>query len=214
MERCPDTFTLPLNIEKTESVPTKRLFDLLVSALGLVGSAPVCGLIALAIKLEDGGPIFYSQLRMRQRGQIFRVLKFRSMVPDAEQGCGPVWAAPNDGRVTRVGRFLRVTALDELPQLLNIFRGEMSFVGPRPERPELVGRFRQEIPGYDRRFFLQPGLTGLAQLYGRYDSPPRQKLRYDLLYLRRRSLWLDIKLIVASVWISLRGKWESKARKF
>lgn len=212
MGRPCENLTLP--VDGFRPPPAKRAFDLLLSGLGLLGSAPLWGLISLAIKLGDRGPIFYSQIRMGRGGQVFRVLKFRSMVPGAEEACGAVWAAPSDGRVTRVGRFLRATALDELPQLLNIFRGDMSFVGPRPERPELVDRFWQEIPGYDRRFLVQPGLTGLGQIFGRYDSHPRYKLRYDLLYARRQSVWLDVKLIAVSVWISLRGKWEAREPKF
>lgn len=192
----------------------KRGFDLLVSALGLVGSAPLWALIAVAIKAEDRGPIFYRQVRVGHRGKLFSVLKFRSMVPDAERESGAVWAAVNDGRTTRVGRVLRATAMDELPQLLNIFKGDMSFVGPRPERPELILRFRQEVPGYDRRFLVQPGLTGIAQIYGRYNSSPRHKLRYDVLYIRRQSFWLDLKLIALSIWITVRGKWEYRGKKF
>lgn len=191
----------------------KRLFDIFLSALGLLGSAPLWALISLAIKLEDHGPIFYGQMRVGRGGHVFRVLKFRSMVPDAEQKTGAVWALPNDSRVTRVGGFLRAVALDELPQLLNIFRGDMSFVGPRPERPELVSQFRSEITKYDYRFLVQPGLTGLAQIYGKYDSHPRQKLQYDLLYIKKQSFWLDIRLILLSFWISARGKWESRQRK-
>ena len=203
-----------LPIRRLPSFLAKRTFDILLSGLGLVLSAPLWALISLAIKLEDWDGVFYGQTRMGRGGRIFRVLKFRSMVRDAERETGAVWAAPNDGRVTRVGRILRATALDELPQLLNIFRGDMSFVGPRPERPELVSKFRQEIAGYDRRFAVQPGLTGLAQIYGQYDSRPRNKLRYDLLYIKNQSLWLDLKLIALSFWITFRGKWEYRGKKF
>ena len=192
----------------------KRALDIMLSGLGLVLSAPLWAVISLAIKLEDGDGIVYGQERMGKGGQVFRVLKFRSMVRDAERETGAVWASENDARITRVGRFLRAIALDELPQLLNIVRGDMSFVGPRPERPELVARFREHISGYDSRFVVQPGLTGLAQIYGRYDSHPRDKLRYDLLYIRKRSFCLDLKLIVLSFWITLRGKWEYRGRKF
>jgi lipopolysaccharide/colanic/teichoic acid biosynthesis glycosyltransferase len=191
----------------------KRTLDLLLVGLGLIPSLPLWSLVSLAIKLEDGGPIFYSQLRMGRKGKVFRVLKFRSMVPDAERETGAVLASVNDNRVTRVGRLLRATALDELPQLWNIFKGEMSFVGPRPERPDLVSRFRREVPGYDRRFVVRPGLTGLAQVYGKYDSHPREKLRYDLLYIRRGRLWLDLHLIIMSVWISATGGWNSRQRR-
>lgn len=191
----------------------KRVMDLVLASLGLLLSAPAWLVVAAAIKIEDGGPIFYRQRRVGQGGRIFAVLKFRSMVVDAERETGPVWAQQNDRRVTRVGRFLRATALDELPQLWNILRGDMSFVGPRPERPELVDRFRREVPNYDVRLIVKPGLTGLAQVYGRYDSPPRHKLKYEKLYLRKRSLCLDLQLIALSVWISVRGKWASRSRK-
>ncbi len=191
----------------------KRLLDILLSAGGCLCSVPLWGLIALAIKLEDGAPVFYAQERVGQHGRVFRVLKFRSMVADAEHTTGVVWATTNDSRVTRVGRLLRATALDELPQLFNILRGEMSFVGPRPERPAFVEQFRREIPGYDLRLRLRPGLTGLAQVYGRYDSDPRQKLRYDLLYLRKHSLLLDSKLVGLSLWITFRGRWQERGDK-
>ena len=193
---------------------TKRFFDLLLSAIGLVVSAPIWAVIAVCIKLDDGGPVFYTQVRLRQWKKTFRVYKFRSMVTSAEEGSGPVWASANDNRITRIGKLLRATGADELPQLLNIFRGDMSFVGPRPERPELVAIFSQKIRNYNQRFLVQPGLTGLAQVYGRYDSSPRQKLGYDLLYIRRRSLWLDLKLISVSFWITFQGRWESRLRKF
>lgn len=191
----------------------KRLFDALLSTVGCACSTPLWGLIAVAIKLEDGGPVFYAQERVGQNGQVFRVLKFRSMVPDAERTTGVVWAMTNDSRVTRVGRLLRATALDELPQLLSIARGDMSFVGPRPERPEFVEQFRREIPGYDQRLGVRPGLTGLAQIYGRYDCDPRHKLRYDLLYVRKHRFLLDMKLVALSFWITFRGRWQQRGDK-
>lgn len=192
----------------------KRLLDIGLSLLGLCLAFPVGLLIALAVKLEDLGSILYGQERVGQGGRRFRILKFRSMVPDAERATGIVWASENDPRVTRVGRWLRATALDELPQLLNILKGDMSFVGPRAERPEWIERLTKQLPAYDARHIVRPGLTGLAQVYAKYDSSDRQKLRYDLLYIRRQSLWLDVKLILLSFWITLRGKWEARARKF
>jgi lipopolysaccharide/colanic/teichoic acid biosynthesis glycosyltransferase len=197
------------------AAPAKRALDVLLSGLGLALSGPVWLLVAAAIKLEDGGPVFYGQARVAQGGGgTFRVIKFRSMVPNAERMTGAVWAAAADPRVTRVGRFLRATALDELPQLLSIFKGDMSFVGPRPERPEFVRDFAKEIPRYQERFRVRPGLTGLAQIYGQYDSPPGRKLRYDLLYVRRQGFRLDLKLIALSFWITFRGRWERRGRKF
>jgi len=170
-------------------------------------------IIPLLIWLEDRGPVFYAQERVGRNGKIFKAYKFRSMVPDAEKKTGAVWATENDPRVTKVGRILRATAMDELPQVWNIFKGDMSFVGPRAERPELVEKFAQTINDYRKRFEVRPGLTGVAQVYGKYDTPPRNKLRYELLYVKNQSLFLDIKLIFLSVWITLKGKWESRQKK-
>lgn len=191
----------------------KRLFDILLSGFGLIGSAPLWLVFSIAIKLGDGGPIFYTQARVGKDGRIFKVYKFRSMIPDAEKHSGAVWATEHDPRVTNVGRILRATAMDELPQLWNIFIGDMSFVGPRSERPELVEQFAQRIKNYRERFLVKPGLTGLAQVYGRYDSPPQHKLKYDLLYIKRQTFFLDLKLIFLSFWITFRGKWESREKK-
>lgn len=197
----------------------KRLFDVSLASVGLVLSAPLWLLIPLAIKLEDGGPVFFPQERVGHRGRTFRALKFRSMVPDAERRWGAVQATTNDPRVTRVGRLLRATAMDELPQLVNIARGDMSFVGPRPLRPGEVDATADQylpldaIPGYDERHGVRPGLTGLAQVYAPRDLARDQKFRYDLEYVRCASGWLDVKLILLSVWISFRGRWEQREPK-
>jgi len=191
----------------------KRFFDIFLSSIGLILSSPLWLIISLAIKIEDRGPIFYSQERVGKNGKIFRILKFRSMIPDAEKHTGAVWASENDPRVTKVGRILRATAMDELPQLLSIFKGDMSFVGPRPERPELVKEFTKKFPDFQKRFVVKPGLTGIAQVYGQYDTPPQHKLKYDLLYIRRQSFFLDLKLILLSFYITFRGKWEHRGKK-
>jgi lipopolysaccharide/colanic/teichoic acid biosynthesis glycosyltransferase/predicted protein tyrosine phosphatase len=200
--------------------PAKRLFDLLLSGLGLLGSAPLWGLIAVLVKLQDGGPVFYGQERVGRWGRRFRSLKFRSMVPDADRRFGPRQAGADDLRITPVGRWLRATAMDELPQLWSIARGDMSFVGPRalmPAEIEVTGRGEAvalaQIPGYAERHLVRPGLTGLAQVYADRDIPRRHKFRYDRLYLRRQSLWLDLRLIALSFWITLRGAWEVRGRK-
>jgi lipopolysaccharide/colanic/teichoic acid biosynthesis glycosyltransferase/glycosyltransferase involved in cell wall biosynthesis len=211
----------------TEALPLsrpsvlKRPFDVVVSGLGLLLSAPLWALFALLIKLDDGGPVFYGQWRVGRDGKRFRSWKFRSMVPDADARFGPLQASDQDARVTRVGRFLRATALDELPQLWNIFRGEMSFVGPRalmPEEIEVNGKGEvvplERIPGYAARHRVAPGLTGLAQVYAPRDIPRRHKFRLDLLYIRKRSFRLDMKLIALSFWITFRGRWEHRGRKF
>jgi lipopolysaccharide/colanic/teichoic acid biosynthesis glycosyltransferase len=198
----------------------KRFFDLILSGVGLVGSAPLWALIAAAIKLQDGGPVFFAQARVGRGGRPFRALKFRSMVPDADKRFGAVQASERDPRVTRVGRLLRATAMDELPQLWNIFVGDMSFVGPRPLMPgevEVRGDGRlvplDAIAGYAERHSVRPGLTGLTQVYASRDIRREKKFRLDLLYLKRASLWLDLKLIVLSFWITGRGQWETRAPK-
>jgi len=199
----------------------KRLLDVSLSGAGLIVSSPLWAIVAAAIKLESSGPVFFTQVRVGEGGRHFDAIKFRSMVEDAEAGLGPVQAASHDPRVTRVGRVLRATALDELPQLWNIFRGDMSFVGPRALRPHEIERVNdgravplEAVPGFSTRCTVTPGLTGLAQIYLRRDVTRRQKFRYDLLYVRRRSFMLDVRLILLSFWISLRGRWEARQPKF
>jgi lipopolysaccharide/colanic/teichoic acid biosynthesis glycosyltransferase/VanZ family protein len=198
----------------------KRPFDIALSFIGLLLSSPFWLLFSLLIWLQDHGPVFYEQERVGKGGRIFKALKFRSMIVNAEKDRGPVQAVENDSRVTKIGRILRATAMDELPQLWNIFKGDMSFVGPRALRPdekEVHGnpdeRAIEEIPGYHQRHAIRPGLTGLTQVYLPGDTPRRKKFRYDLLYVRKRSFWLDLKLIGLSFWITFRGKWESRANK-
>jgi lipopolysaccharide/colanic/teichoic acid biosynthesis glycosyltransferase len=200
---------------------TKRAFDIALSGTGLLLSAPVWALIALAVKLEDGGPIFFTQERVGIGGRVFRAMKFRSMIPDAEAKVGALQASANDPRVTRVGRLMRATAADELPQLWNIFRGDMSFVGPRALRPQEIevdgggaSVPLDAIPGFARRCTVLPGLTGIAQIYAPRDVSRRQKFRFDLLYIRRQSLKLDVCLILLSFWITMRGTWEAREKKF
>jgi len=199
----------------------KRAFDVFLSAAGLLLSAPVWLVIAIAIRVEDGGPVFFAQDRTGKFGRTFRALKFRSMHPDAEAGSGAIQATAGDPRVTRVGRLLRATAMDELPQLWNILRGDMSFVGPRALRPgeiEAEGSGRlvrlEDVPGFEHRITVRPGLTGLAQIYAPRDVPRRQKFRYDKVYVRRRSWMLDVRLILLSFWISFLGTWEARGRKY
>ncbi|HWW86675.1 MAG TPA: sugar transferase [Vicinamibacterales bacterium] len=197
----------------------KRAFDFLLAAVGLILSAPISAVIALAVKLEDGGPVLFCQTRVGLGGREFHTLKFRSMVPDAERRFGLVQACEGDPRVTRVGRFLRATALDELPQLWNILVGDMSFVGPRPLCPgevEVRGDggyvLLNAIPGYEQRHRVRPGLTGLSQVYASRDIARSSKFRLDLLYLKRATFFLDLKLIALSFWITGRAKWETRER--
>jgi lipopolysaccharide/colanic/teichoic acid biosynthesis glycosyltransferase len=197
----------------------KRLLDVLLSGVGLIASTPFWLAIAAAIKLEDGGPVFYTQPRVGEGGGIFSVFKFRSMIVDAEARVGAVQASADDPRITRVGKLLRATAMDELPQLWNIFRGDMSFVGPRALRPgevEVTGTevvAIDDIPGYADRCRLRPGLTGIAQIYAPRDVPRRHKFRFDRIYARRQSFGLDVRLILLSFWITFRGKWEHRESK-
>jgi lipopolysaccharide/colanic/teichoic acid biosynthesis glycosyltransferase len=200
---------------------TKRALDLTLSSCGIVLSTPLWLVIAAAIKIEDGGSVCYGQERVGRGGRVFRVLKFRSMIPDAEARVGALQASANDPRVTRVGRWLRATAMDELPQLLSIARGNMSFVGPRALRPgeiEVLGNGHhvalEDVPGFETRCQVRPGLTGIAQIYAARDIPRRQKFRYDKLYIRQPSLWLDVRLILLSFWITCRGSWEARGTKF
>jgi len=198
----------------------KRAFDCSLAAIGLIASAPLWLVIAAAVALEDGGPVFYAQDRVGRHGRVFKALKFRSMVPDAESLTGPVQAAAGDPRITRVGRLLRATAMDELPQLWNIFIGDMSFVGPRPLRPgEMDGGAKgrvvplAEFPGYEERHRVRPGLTGLTQVYAPRDISRTSKFRLDRLYLKRAGFWLDMRLILLSFWITGRGEWEARDRR-
>lgn len=198
----------------------KRPFDVLLAGLGLVLSAPLWAVASVLIKLEDGGPVFYGQERVGQGGRQFRSWKFRSMVSDSDERFGPLQAGDGDARVTRVGRRLRATAMDELPQLWNIFIGDMSFVGPRALLPEEIevnanGELipLEKIPGYEARHRVRPGLTGVAQIYAPRDIPRRHKFKFDLLYIKKQTFWLDIRLILLSFWISARGKWESRQHK-
>ncbi len=197
----------------------KRGLDVALSGIGLVLSAPVWAVAAALIKLEDGGPVLYSQERSGLHGVPFGVRKFRSMIPDAEAVVGAQQATEHDPRITRVGRWMRATAMDELPQLWNIFRGDMSFVGPRALRPGEIevggaGLERlEDVPRFEARASVRPGLTGIAQIFAARDIRRRQKFRYDLLYVRRRSFWLDVRLILLSFWITFRGKWETRGSK-
>ena len=188
---------------------SERLFDIGLALFGFVAFLPVAVLITIAILMEDGRPIFYSQVRVGRYCKSYRLWKFRSMIKNAEEQGKPVRASKNDARITRVGRVLRQTGMDELPQLWSILRGDMSFVGPRSYREHFVNEFREQVKGYDLLFSVRPGLTGLAQIYGPKKPTALQKWRLDLLYLQRRSPWLDLRLILLSGWITLRRRWDS-----
>lgn len=174
----------------------KRMEDIIIASLMLIAFAPVFLMAAICIKCTDGGPIFYRQERLTKDGQIFMIYKFRTMVVDAEKMSGPVLASERDPRILSVGKLLRATRLDELPQILNILRGEMSVVGPRPERPELAAKIERKIPEFSYRLKVKAGLTGYAQVYGKYNTTSYDKLKLDLMYIRKYSLLLDLKLIM------------------
>ena len=190
---------------------TKRVFDFGLAGCGLLLSLPLWFVISVAIYLEDGRPILFIQKRVGKDGKEFIAYKFRTIYRRYDDQVGRAVALhAEDEKVTRVGRMLRKTALNELPQLLNILRGEMSFVGPRPEPPEFITAYEKEVPNIGKiRYQVRPGLTGIAQVYGRHNASPRDKLRYDLLYMRKRSFWLDVKLMTVSVWNTLRAKWDT-----
>ena len=177
----------------------KRAMDIIFSAIVLLILSPLMLLIAAAIKLEDGGPVFFRQKRLTRNGREFDILKFRSMVVDAEKYAGAVLATDNDPRITRVGRIIRPFRLDELPQLLNILKGDMSIVGPRPERKVIADEYCKDIPEFAYRLKVRGGLTGYAQIYGKYNTSAYDKLRLDLMYIENYSLLLDIKLMILTI---------------
>jgi sugar transferase (PEP-CTERM system associated) len=181
---------------------TKRTLDIVASAVGLVLAAPIALVVMGLIKLTSPGPVFYRQARVGQDGRTFMIVKFRSMRVDAEDATGPVWAQKNDSRVTPIGGFLRRSRLDEIPQLWNALRGDMSMVGPRPERPEFVADLTRQIPFYGQRHVVKPGVTGWAQVrytYGASVEDALQKLQYDLYYIKNMSVALDIFVMLQTI---------------
>jgi len=208
-----DLITMTATIDKTDDIPTflvdkhglsveeafiKRMVDLLLATIGFIVLLPISAVIALLIK-TDGGPMFYKQDRLTKDGKIFKIFKFRSMVPNAEKLSGPVLAEKDDPRITKIGHFIRATRIDEIPQLINIFKGDMSIVGPRPERPYFTETFALKTPFYLQRLKVKAGLTGLAQVEGRYNTSFEDKLRYDLMYISRYSLFRDLLIIMRTV---------------
>jgi sugar transferase (PEP-CTERM system associated) len=184
---------------------SKRVFDIVLALVGLVVAAPFVVLTAMAVWLESGSPVLYRQERVGENGRIFTLNKFRSMRKDAEQGT-PIWARAEDDRVTRIGRFIRHTRFDELPQLWNVLRGDMSFVGPRPERPFFVDQLAEQFPFYEQRHAVKPGLTGWAQVKYRYGASfedALEKLRYDLYYVKHLSIPFDLTILFDTVKVVL-----------
>ncbi len=187
----------------------KRVIDLIISLLILVLSAPITILTAIAIKIDSKGPVLFKQERLGQNGKPFNVLKFRSMIQDAEKYTGPVWSQKDDPRVTRMGKFVRKVRIDEIPQMFNVLKGEMSLVGPRPERAYFVEKLSKEIPYYKRRLKVRPGITGWAQIKHKYDESIEDvkiKIKYDLFYIENMSLRMDFKILLRTVFVVLFGK--------
>lgn len=190
-----------LNIEQRF---IKRMMDLCLCAIAMVVAAPIMLIVAVAIKLEDGGPVFFKQVRVTRDEKRFEILKFRSMIVDAEKAGEVLPATDHDPRITKVGRVIRATRIDELPQIINILKGDMSIVGPRPERVEHVEKYQKEVPEFIYRTKVKGGLTGYAQIYGKYNTSPYDKLRLDLTYIEEYSILLDIKLILMTLQIMVR----------
>ncbi len=187
----------------------KQIVDLTLSGVFLALGWPIFLLVAIAIKLDSRGPVFLRQERVGERGRNFTLLKFRTMVDNAEALTGPVWATEEDPRITRVGRWLRNTRLDEFPQIINVLKGEMSFIGPRPERPHFVARLQEKIPYYSQRHAIKPGITGWAQVryrYGGTEKDAEEKLQYDLYYVKNMSVFLDVLILLSSIQVVLCGK--------
>jgi len=197
----------------------KRLLDLTFLITGFLLVIPflifLLIFIVIFMIIEDGFPIFYTQNRYGEKKKLFKLYKFRSMIKNAELKTGPIWASKDDDpRLTKLGKFMRKYAIDEIPQLFNILKGDISFVGPRPERPELYDVFVIKNPRFVDRLNSPQGLTGLAQLLGKYDTSPKNKLRYDLIYTRNQSFLFDMKIIFLSVLVTLIGNWQSDSRKW
>lgn len=177
----------------------KRAWDILFSLFLIILLSPIMLITAAAIKISDGGPVFYRQVRCTKNGRRFNILKFRSMIVDAEKAGKAMLATENDPRITKVGRIIRKCRIDELPQLINVLVGDMSFVGPRPERPEFIEKYMEEMPEFSYRMKIRAGITGYAQLYGKYNTKPYDKLKFDLYYMEQFSIGLDIKLMILTI---------------
>ncbi len=187
----------------------KRVLDAIAAIIGIIALSPLLLVTAVLVKLTSKGPILYSQVRVGKKGRLFKMYKFRTMKTDAEKETGPVWATENDNRLTPIGGFLRKAHIDEIPQFINILKGEMSLIGPRPERPVFVEKFKEQINGYEKRLAVKPGITGLAQVWHRYDETVedvKKKLKYDLLYVKKMCFWADFGIIMRTFRVVATGE--------
>lgn len=187
----------------------KRAFDITASALGIIFLSPLFLITAVMIKCTSNGPVLFTQTRVGKDGTLFDIYKFRTMRVNAEKETGPIWAENNDPRLIPIGRFLRKAHIDEIPQFINILKGEMSLIGPRPERPVFVQKFKKEITDYEKRLAVKPGLTGLAQVWHSYDETiqdVRKKIKYDLLYIKKLCLWTDVRILFRTVRVVFTGE--------
>ncbi|NLZ92642.1 MAG: sugar transferase [Firmicutes bacterium] len=204
LDQFQDTPVLQVQFNRNRGAELlKRIIDCIVAIFILIITLPITLLATLAIKLTSPGPIFYTQERVGRRNKRFMLYKFRTMIKNAEATTGPVLSNRHDSRVTKVGRILRATRIDELPQLINVLKGDMSIVGPRPERPVFVERYKKEIPGYTYRHVINAGITGLAQVSGKYSTSPQDKLRYDLLYAKGASPLFDLRIMLQTIKVML-----------
>lgn len=206
-EECAATYEniKVLGVYEKSYLVFQRFMDIVLSCIGLIIGIPIIMIFGLAIIIETPGPIIYTQKRVGKEGKIFTIYKLRSMTLDAEKA-GPQWAKQGDCRVTRVGRFIRKTRIDEIPQLFNVLKGDMSIIGPRPERPMFTVRFNEEIPGSIERLQVKPGLTGWAQINGGYEITPREKLKLDLYYIENRNIRMDLVILFKTVKVVLTGE--------
>ena len=201
-------FTMLIGFFRRTYSLTKRTIDITGSVIALILFSPILLLTALLIKLTSKGPIFYTQTRVGKDGQNFEIYKFRTMKVDAEKATGPVWAAKNDNRLIPAGKFIRKAHLDEIPQFINVIKGDMSIIGPRPERPIFVEKFKSEISDYGKRLEVKPGITGLAQVWHHYDETiddVRKKIKYDILYIKKMCFWTDMRILARTVRVVLTG---------
>lgn len=186
----------------------KRIFDVIVAVIGMILLFPVFLITAFLVKLTSQGPVIFKQTRVGRDGKLFEIYKFRTMCVDAEKESGPVWAKKNDCRITPIGKILRKTRIDEIPQFINVLQGDMSIVGPRPERLVFVEKFVKEIPDYEKRLAVKPGITGLAQVWHRYDetiADVKKKIKYDILYIKKFCFWTDLGILMRTVLVVLTG---------